>query len=288
MINKRLDLSLEAQKFFGLPDDPFSRAPRSREEVYIPAELQRVIDKVIEAIRFQHFIAITGEIGSGKSTLRALIEDYVFSNPKLHIVWPEFYDMKNVSPMQIAASILDSFGHRPIPPSAIKRGKEVKDLLAMQFKGDNRVAIAFDECHRLNASALSSLKNFFEMSSGGFQRYLAVILFGQPVFKVNLAKPQFREIYERMTVIEMPEFSQLAEGYLKHRLKLVDVNMKDLFDDDAVALICGQATTPLQLGNIANEALTISMGLKNKQVIGAAIRTKMFFNNRSQGFRKAA
>jgi hypothetical protein len=72
------------------------------------------------------------------------------------------------------------------PGSAVRRGKAVRDLLARLYSDGTRVAIAFDEIHRLNDSALSSLKNFLEMSSGGFQRYLGVIMLGQPQFEARL------------------------------------------------------------------------------------------------------
>jgi type II secretory pathway predicted ATPase ExeA len=129
------------------------------------------------------------------------------------------------------------------------------------------------------------------MSSGGFQRYLGVVLFGQPQFEARLRDHKFREIVERVVPLRMPEFSQSAAGYIDHRLSLAGVKTAAIFDKDSIDMICGQATTPLQLGNIANEALRISKRDFNEhQVIGAAIKTKMFFENRKdvQAFRKRA
>jgi type II secretory pathway predicted ATPase ExeA len=230
---------------------------------------------------------VTGDIGSGKSTLRALIEDHVAENENLHIIWPEFFDMKMVSPMQIAQQILDSFGAH-CPGSAVRRGKAVRELLARLYSDGDRVAIAFDEIHRANDAALSSLKNFLEMSSGGFQRYLGVILLGQPQFEARLRDHKFRELVERIVPLRMPDFSDAAADYLAHRLKLVGVKTADIFDADAVEMITRQSTTPLQLGNIANEALRISKrDFKEKKVLGAAIKTKMFFETKQpQAFRK--
>lgn len=290
MISQRLELSPQAIKFFGLPKDPFTAPPESREEVFISPALKQVIDRVVDAIRYQGFVAVIGPIGSGKSTMRALIEDQVESEEKLRIVWPEFFDMRNVSPMQIAEAILTAFD-APVPASAIKRGNAVKQLLSRLYKGGIRVAIGIDEGHRLNDKALSSLKNFLEMNSGGFQRYLGVIIFAQPILIARLREPMFQEIYERIVPVNMPEFSQTAADYLTHRLQLVGVDIEKLFDQDAIELISSQATTPLSVGNIANEALKISMeAFDNKKVIGSAIKTKMFFENRPQAFalRKAS
>ena len=293
MISKRIELSPEAQKHFGLSEDPFSRPPQHRDEVFVSREFQRVIDRVIDAVRYQGFVVVTGEIGSGKSTLRALVEDYVFENRNLHIVWPEFFDMRNVTPMQIASCILESFGITRAPGSAVRRGNAVKNLLATQYKDGNRVALGIDEAHRLNNSALSSLKNFLEMSSGGFQRYLGVVLFGQPILRQGSPTRSFARSTNASPLSRCPTFAIRLPTIWIIGSGLSASEAKDLFDDEAIDLVCRQASTPLQLGNIANEALMVSGprtkaypdAFANAKVIGAAIRTKMFFENRNPAFK---
>lgn len=290
MINQRIELTAAELKFFGLSSDPFSRPPQHRDEVYVSPDMREVIDRVVDAVHYQGFVAVTGPIGSGKSTLRALISDQVDSNSNLRLVWPEFFDMKIVSPSQIAEAILLEFNAK-VPRSSVRKGTAVKNLLANLYKDGKRVALAFDEVHRLNDSALSSLKNFLEMNSGGFQRYLGVVMFGQPIFEARLRDSQFQELVERIVPLRMPAFAPAAEGYLRHRLSLIGADADRLFDREAIDLICGQAETPLQLGNIAAEAMRVSKKhFNNKQVVGSAIRTRMFFENRTQAFkrRKAA
>jgi type II secretory pathway predicted ATPase ExeA len=229
-------------------------------------------------VKYQGFVNVTGEIGSGKSTVRAVVEDYVAEHDNLRLIFPEFFDMGKVSPMAIARAILDAFEVEKIPNDAVKRANAVKKLLASLYKDGIRVALAFDECHRMNDVALSSLKNFLEMNSGGFQRYLGVVLFGQPSFEARLREFRFREIVERVTAIQMPKFEESAGDYLAHRLKLAGGSLEELFDAEAIDLICRQSKTPLALGNIANSALIISKEqFNNRQVIGAAIKTKMYF-----------
>lgn len=288
MINQRIELTNAELKFFNLSADPFSRPPQSREEVFVSPEFREIIDRVIDAVHYQGFIAVTGPIGAGKSTLRALIEDQIENNHNLRLVWPEFFDMAGVTTRAIAESILMEFNSN-VPRSNVRMGNAVKSLLSNLYKDGKRIAIAFDEVHRLNDSALSSLKNFLEMNSGGFQRYLGVIMFGQPIFESRLRDPRFQELVERIVPIRMPEFQNSAHGYLEHRLKIIGADVNGLFDREALDLICNQAQTPLQLGNIANEALRISRdAFGNKQVIGSAIKTRMFFENRSQSFKRRA
>lgn len=291
MINQRKKLSPEVAKFFSLfdangkPTDPFSQPPRNRQEAFISPALKQIADSVIDAIKFQGFIYISGEIGAGKTVLRSLIEDMTLNDSSLHLVCPESSNMSKISSASIERLILSDFGVEKIPIDPAQRFRAVKKLLAGQFSSGVRVGISFDEVHRADKDTVSSFKNLLEMSSGGFQRYLGVILFGQPHFETRLTsleeKRDFREIYERLTVLKMPEFKDSALDYLTHRLKLVGANVNDLFDAEAIDLIVRQSKTPLQLGNIVNQALILSKEtFKIGMVKGAAIKTKMHFSEK--------
>ncbi len=288
MISKRIALSQTEITYFGLTDDPFKNYPASREEVFISPPLRAIYDDVLDAIKYRHFVAVIGPIGSGKTTLRALVEDYVATDENLRVIWPEFFDQKNVTPMEIARTILRETD-TPAPMRSTALGAAVKAKLQSMTQNGKRVALAFDECHKMNKPAVTSLKNFFEMSSGGFQKYLGIILFGWPSFISTLEMPEFQEIYERIHVLEMPPFPDQAAGYLAHRLKLVGKTTDELFDDEAVGYIAANAETPLGLGNIANQALRISKDkYDNRRVVGASLKSEMIFENtgKEQGFRR--
>ncbi len=284
MINQRTILSKNVAAFFGLkdaegkPTDPFSSAPRSRKEVFISSALQDVIDSVIDAIKYQNFLAVTGDIGSGKTVVRSVIEDTISQSSMTRLIFPETFDMNRVTPANISRAILEEFESSHIPNDAVSRAKKVKALLARLYREGTRVGLAFDEGHRLNETTLSALKNFLEMNSGGFQRYLGIVIFGQPSLETTLEEGKFREIYERITIKKMPDFEESALAYLAHRLALAGGDINELFDESALDLIERQAKTPLALGNIVNSALTISKeSFNNRKVIGAAIKTKMYF-----------
>ncbi len=280
MTTQRTVLPKKVYEFFGLTGDPFAKSPESRAEVFFSPALKDIVDQIIDGIKYQGFKSISGDIGSGKTVLRSLVEDTVANSGNLRLIFPETFDMQRVTPANISRAILEEFESSHIPNDAVSRAKKVKNVLAQAHKSGIRVAIAFDECHRMSDATISSLKNFLEMNSGGFQKYLGVILFGQPSFETRLSEPKFREIFERITQIKMPNFQESALSYLAHRLKIVSGDVAELFDREALELITRQSQTPLQLGNIVNTAFIISANdFSNKQVIGGAIKTKMFFSS---------
>ena len=133
----------------------------------------------------------------------------------------------------------------------------------------------------MERNTLRSLKNFHEMSSGGFQKYLGIFLFGWPSFESMLTEPAFQEIYERINVMHMPEFAgPIAKGYIQHRFRILGLDVNTYFDGEALDYICQNADTPLQLGNIANNALRITKDkFEETRVIGTAIKQEMFLDN---------
>jgi type II secretory pathway predicted ATPase ExeA len=291
MISKRNRLDADEYRFFGLSDDPFKNYPENREQVFFPPELRRIFDEVMDAIKYRHFVAVIGPIGSGKTTMREMIRDAVDRDGNVKLVQPFFMDQSKVTAIGIAQEILKACDEPHPPGRATALGTALVNKLRAMTENGRRVALDFDECHKMNRDTVRSLKNFFEMSSGGFQKYLGIVLFGWPSFVSTLETPEFQEIYERLHVINMPDFRELAPAYLAHRLSLVGCkDVSTLFDPEAVEIICSQSTTPLALGNIANEALRImKRDFTEKKVLGAAIRTKMFFEtNTVQAFRKRA
>lgn len=289
MINQRKTLPLEVAKYFGFNDlqtgkpiDPFSQPPRNKDEVFVSPAIKNIVSELIDAIKYQKFIFVSGEIGSGKTVVRNLVEENVNQDESLRLIFPETFDMSKVTPGSIARAILEDFDIPKVPVDSVSRAKAVKKLLAAQVNSGVRIGIGVDEVHRSNDITVSSYKNLLEMNSGGFQRYLGILLFGQPQFETRLSsfqgKRDFREIYERLTIIKMPDFKESAMDYLTHRLALVSTNAVDLFDSEAIDLILRQSNTPLQLGNIVNQALILSANtFKTDSVKGAAIKTKMHF-----------
>ncbi len=117
------------------------------------------------------------------------------------ILSPAFADMSRVTAAGIVAYVLEELGEKP-RRSLVLAQKQLEKRLADLYRQNIRIALCFDECHRVSDTTLTALKNFYELGSGGFERYLGLLLFGQPHFTARLALPRFREIAERLAVID--------------------------------------------------------------------------------------
>jgi type II secretory pathway predicted ATPase ExeA len=268
MIASRCPLSPEAIKFFGLKRDPFDvdHLPYG-EEVFSNSQLDAVASRVRDGVKYQRFIAVVGGVGTGKTLLKLRVADELAEEGKSLLIYPEFFDMEEVTVSAIATQILTALEQK-VPQDRTRRVNRIKDVLTgMQQEGIS-VAIIIDEAHRLHDRVISSFKNFWEMTNGKNSRLLGVLLFGQPSFvESRLRDVKFKEIRQRVQVIQMPELNGESVNYLRHRVTTHGGgNLDKLFDAESLRRICLNAATPLALGNLANAALMDAFENEEKHV----------------------
>lgn len=290
MLNSRCELDPLVVRFFDLRFDPFDvdRIP-SEDELFTTPELDATVQRVKDAVLFQRFIAVIGDIGSGKTLLKHRVaaelerEDTI----KTHLIYPEFPEVEQIEVHQIASYILSDLG-QTVPQSKLERVKKIKQLLEDMYYEDIRVSFMIDEAHHLNARVLTSLKNFWELTKGistltngrnrsMTNRLLGIVLFGQPQFETTQMRDvRFKEIRQRVQIIPMPSMVKKVRGkaaditaarqYVEHRIRLAGGDPSRLFEDEALDAICRNASTPLTLGNLTNEALREAFDKQEKQV----------------------
>lgn len=257
LITHRAVLTKPAQSFFGLRLDPFTGDPRSHREVFTTPKLDRIAGQVEDAIRYQGFLAVIGDVGAGKSLLkRRVVQTCIDSRGKLEILWPQFFNMEQVSSGSITSFILRKF-NQPVPRDRVLRAEKLRLYLASLTDEGVRVALGFDECHRLHANLLTALKNFWELGSGGFDRYLGLVLFGQPRFEMTLRRVEFREIAERLDLVRMPDLSRQDDAwrYVSLRMKTAGGSAEKLVERSCIDRLAKVSAAPLALGNMVNAAL---------------------------------
>lgn len=274
MIVTRTVLPPDAQRYFGLRFDPFDplRSPRSTQEVFITPALNAVLDRVLDAINYQGFLAVIGDIGSGKTILKLRIMEIAKeSNGKLRLIWPKFSQMERVDPGAIVHTLLECLDQKP-RLRLVSSQRQLEQHLEHLHEQGVRVAIGFDECHHLSDATLTALKNFYELGTGGYERYIGIVLFGQTRFvNSQMQNARFQEIVERLDIIHMPKLGKQAGDYIAHRIKLAGGDADKLFDRAAITALVTQASTPLALGNLANAALIKAHQLGEKKVLASFV-----------------
>lgn len=257
MFTERSNLTPDMLEFFELDRDPSTAAndPRSPEQVLMTKELDRIARIVETAVYHQDFVCVLGPIGSGKTTLKNRIADNLRKKGKTHLIFPKFVEMGKLNAGGIVHYMVEEFGQRGRMRLPLAQVQLEKHLRAIVDRGEN-VTMIIDEIHRLSDPTFTALKNFLELGTGGFQRFLSIVGFGQPRFrKEKMENVEFREIAERLQILDMPSTAKYAKEYIAHRVAQAGGNADRLFEPAVIKEIATLANTALSIGNLANRGL---------------------------------
>ena len=254
------------ETFFGLKEAPFNVTPDPRFMYFSRHHLEALSALLYGIDSRRGFIAITGEIGAGKTTLcRTLLKEiqgrahtaFIF-NPKL-------------SEFELLQTIVEDLGIVP-------KGKRRKDhfdalnrfLLQELEKGVNTVII-IDEAQNLTPRALEQVRLLSNLETTR-EKLLQIILVGQPQLRDLLARPDLAQLYQRVTV--RYHLSALdredTEKYLGHRLRVAGTE-EVLFTPEAVDRIFEKSNGIPRIINVLADRALLGSFVRSIRMVEAAV-----------------
>jgi general secretion pathway protein A len=254
--------------FYKLNDHPFRMTP-DPSYIYMTAQHREALAGLVySACTRPGLSTLIGEAGTGKTmilfTLNGLLEKRrvitaVCNNPTL--TREEFYD-----------TLLLKFGVDC--PSTLKS----RQLVALQDTfARNRVAgrpcvLIIDEAHRLSYELLEEVRLLLNIETPR-EKLLEIILAGQPELAEILARPEMRQLKQRVScVCKLEPLSPAAvREYIQHRLTKAGRSAAGPFTDDAIETVC-QCThrIPRLVNSLCNASLQMGFALQSAE-IGSAI-----------------
>lgn len=203
--------------FFDLSEPAFSIAVNPR-YLYMSQQHKEALAHLLYGVAGGGFVMLTGEVGTGKTTIIRCLLEQMPENTDIAIV---MNPMSNVQ--ELLTTICEELG-----ASYIKDEASIKDLtdalhhylLKNHTRGRNTVLL-IDEAQLLPAQALEQIRLLTNLETTT-QKLLHIILVGQPELKELLSKPELRQLAQRITArfhltpLTLPE----TQAYIAHRLKV--------------------------------------------------------------------
>ena len=161
------------------------------------------------------FVQFTGEVGTGKTTLSRLLLEQLPDNARVALV---------LNPLLAPVELLETIGEELRIDLAGRHGnlKALVDalnahLLAAHAAG-LRVVLLVDEAQNLSPAALEQVRLLTNLETPT-QKLLQIILLGQPELRAMLARPDLRQLAQRITARYHldPLDARESEAYLRHR-----------------------------------------------------------------------
>ena len=216
------------------------------------------------------FICVTGEVGCGKTTVLKsllsrvdpdLVKTVYLYNPELsfdNLIRAVFEELELGPPKEdVAASV------RQLHASLI-------DL----YQQGKHVLMVVDEAQRMPVDTIERLRILSNLETA-HDKLLQIVLCGQPELEELMARPQLRQLRERIAVRSVIRPLNRAESfdYVQHRLKRVAYGTTPVFAPDALKRVVRHAKGNPRLINIlCDNALVAGYAEQKKPVTAGVVK----------------
>jgi len=220
-------------KFYGLKESPFNLTPNSR-FFFASHKHTEALDSLIYAIdQRKGFVVITGEIGSGKTTVCRTLLSKLDKHTQIALI-----TNTHLSGKDLLMTILEEFEIDFVPGSKSKLLSQLNAYLINQMQRDNNVVLIIDEAQNLKPSVLEEIRMLSNLETET-EKLIQIILMGQPELKQKLSLNSLEQLRQRVAVYFhlSPLSQEEAQEYIRYRLKVASGSDREYFSAGALMAI---------------------------------------------------
>ncbi|HEY4369302.1 MAG TPA: AAA family ATPase [Steroidobacteraceae bacterium] len=179
------------------------------------------------------FVVITGEIGSGKTTL---IETFLKELEKEVVVAQ--INQTQVSAIEFLQAVLAQFGFQPFRMKKAELLATLNEFLVEQYANGRRVLLIVDEAQNLSNKVLEEIRLLSGIETSK-EKVLRIILAGQPELNDKLNSSSLVQLAQRIRLrFHLTALSKTdMVAYIQHRLEVAGSQSREIFSPDTFALI---------------------------------------------------
>ncbi len=179
------------------------------------------------------FVVITGEIGSGKTTL---IETFLSELEKDVIVAQ--VNQTQVSAIEFLQTVLVQFGFQPFKMKKAELLSTLNTFLIEQYANNRRVMLIVDEAQNLSHRVLEEIRMLSGIETTK-EKVLRIILAGQPELNEKLNSPELVQLAQRVRLrFHLTPLSKSdTASYIQHRLEVAGSQGRQIFAEDTYPII---------------------------------------------------
>ena len=252
--------------YFGLNDYPFRITPDTDYLYMSPAHSRAKAYMDYAIFNREGFVVITGEIGSGKTTLIKKLLSELDEN----VIVAKLFQTQ-LNEIELLQAILVEFGINPFRANKVELLNMLNQFLIDSFLEGKQVLLIIDDAQNLSKRVLEEITMLSSVETQK-EKILHVILIGQPELNHILESHDMEQLLQRVSLryhVRSLKIDEIKE-YIKYRLGVAGLN-KQIFADNVYHLI--QEYTggiPRLINTLCDTALTCAYAdnLKTVTLLG--------------------
>jgi len=218
------------EEFYGLKEKPFSFTPDP--QYLYPSQAHRTaIDSLLYGIyQRQGFMVLTGDIGTGKTTICRAILEKLNKNVKTAVIFTSLLEEG-----ELLKSILQDLGISSEAKSNKEWMNALNNFLLQQLSQGKNVVLIIDEAQNLSTPVLEEIRMLSNLETGK-KKMLQIVLIGQMELEQKLQSPELKQLNQRvaMRLRLLPLTRTETESYINLRLTTAGARRNITFSRSAL------------------------------------------------------
>ena len=256
------------KSFYGLKDNPFNVNPDPR-FLYFTKEIEEAFSGLKYGIQNRKvFITLTGEVGTGKTTLVNRLLDWLHEER----VRTAFLFNSRMNSSQLFDFILAEFGISCESRSKSQLLMKLNGFLLDRFRAGETTVLIVDEAQNLTYPVLEEIRLLTNLETST-EKLLQIVLSGQPELEEKLKLPQLRQLRQRIMLrCKTSALSkEQTHDYIVERLRIAGADGPVIFSADAVAMVHKYSVGIPRVINLLCEHSLINAYVEQQRPISAKI-----------------
>lgn len=249
--------------FFKLRERPFN-VTSDPSFLYLSDRHREAFSHMLYGIKERKgFLEITGEVGTGKTTLCRALLNQLDPNTKAAFIFNS-----DLSEIQILQAILEDFGLQVRRKTKFDLFHQLNDFLIEQLRLNNNVILILDEAQNLKPRTLEQIRMLSNLETEK-EKLFQIILVGQPELRDKLSASCMRQLRQRIGIRYhiLPLEPEDVASYIDHRLRIAGSTGGIDFTEDALRLIYEYSGgIPRLINIVSDKALLLAFVLESREI----------------------
>jgi general secretion pathway protein A len=256
------------KSFFGLKENPFNVNPDPR-FLFLTQEIEEALAGLMYGIQTRKgFITLTGEVGTGKTTLINRLLDWLHQRR----VRTAFLFNSRMNSNHLLDFILAEF---EIPCESRSKSQQLMKLqewLLERYRAGETAVVIVDEAQNLSYPVLEEIRLLTNLETST-DKLLQVVLSGQPELEEKLKLPQLRQLRQRIMLRckTAPLTTPQTFDYINERLRIAGASGDPIFSKEAVETIHLYSMGIPRVVNLLCEHALVNSFVEQKRVVSGKV-----------------